>query len=128
MTGEEKTELHENMRVLITYKGSAEAGKEFQDDYMVLTLTTDGSPEAMASAVVNFPLLERKKAIFIHDLISYETLKEKEYMLKVIEDFARKRGYKVLYINSIRQDKEFLDKEKFIEVSGNTMAKKEVDR
>ena len=36
MTGEKITEQNEDMRVLITYKGSAEIGKEFQDDYMIL--------------------------------------------------------------------------------------------
>ena len=83
MTGEKITEQNNDMRVLITYKGSAEIGKEFQDDYI---------------------------------------------LLEVIEKFARKRGYAAIYINSIRQDRRFLDKEKFIEVSGRTMAKKDVSR
>lgn len=116
------------MRVLITYKGSAEIGKEFQDDYMILELVTDGRPDALASAVVNFPLLDGNKSIFIHDLISYESMEAKETLLEVIEKFARKRGYAAIYINSIRQDRGFLDKEKFIEVSGRTMAKKDVSR
>ena len=62
MTGEKITEQNEDMRVLITYKGSAEIGKEFQDDYMILELVTDGRPDALASAVVNFPLLDGIKA------------------------------------------------------------------
>ena len=45
MTGEKITEQNEDMRVLITYKGSAEIGKEFQDDYMILELVTDGRPD-----------------------------------------------------------------------------------
>lgn len=132
MTGEKITEQNEDMRVLITYKGSAEIGKEFQDDYMILELVTDGRPDALASAVVNFPLLDGNKSIFIHDLVSYESMDEsmetKESLLEVIEKFARKRGYAAIYINSIRQDRGFLDKEKFIEVSGMTMAKKDVSR
>ena len=52
MTGEKITEQNKDMRVLITYKGSAEIGKEFQDDYMILELVTDGRPDALASAVV----------------------------------------------------------------------------
>ena len=83
---------------------------------------------ALASAVVNFPLLDGNKSIFIHDLISYESMEAKETLLEVIEKFARKRGYAAIYINSIRQDRGFLDKEKFIEVSGRTMAKKDVSR
>ena len=78
MTGEKITEQNEDMRVLITYKGSAEIGKEFQDDYMILELVTDGRPDALASAVVNFPLLDGNKSIFIHDLISYESMEAKE--------------------------------------------------
>lgn len=74
MTGEKITEQNEDMRVLITYKGSAEIGKEFQDDYMILELVTDGRPDALASAVVNFPLLDGNKSIFIHDLVSYESM------------------------------------------------------
>ena len=115
MTGEKITEQNEDMRVLITYKGSAEIGKEFQDDYMILELVTDGRPDALASAVVNFPLLDGNKSIFIHDLVSYESMETKESLLEVIEKFARKRGYAAIYINSIRQDRGFLDKEKFIE-------------
>ena len=128
MTGEKITEQNEDMRVLITYKGSAEIGKEFQDDYMILELVTDGRPDALASAVVNFPLLDGNKSIFIHDLVSYESMETKESLLEVIEKFARKRVYAAIYINSIRQDRGFLDKEKFIEVSGRTMAKKDVSR
>ena len=128
MTGEKITEQNEDMRVLITYKGSAEIGKEFQDDYMILELVTDGRPDALASAVVNFPLLDGNKSIFIHDLVSYESMEAKESLLEVIEKFARKRVYAAIYINSIRQDRGFLDKEKFIEVSGMTMAKKDVSR
>ena len=56
------------------------------------------------------------------------TMEAKETLLEVIEKFARKRGYAAIYINSIRQDRGFLDKEKFIEVSGRTMAKKDVSR
>ena len=56
------------------------------------------------------------------------TMEAKETLLEVIEKFARKRGYAAIYINSIRQDRGFLDKEKFIEVSGMTMAKKDVSR
>ena len=41
MTGEKITEQNEDIRVLITYKGSAEIGKEFQDDYMILELVTE---------------------------------------------------------------------------------------
>ena len=78
MTGEKITEQNEDIRVLITYKGSAEIGKEFQDDYMILELVTDGRPDALASAVVNFPLLDGNKSIFIHDLISYESMEAKE--------------------------------------------------
>ena len=128
MTGEKITEQNEDMRVLITYKGSAEIGKEFQDDYMILELVTDVRPDALASAVVNFPLLDGNKSIFIHDLISYESMEAKETLLEVIEKFARKRGYAAISINSIRQDRGFLDKENFIEVSGRTMAKKDVSR
>lgn len=128
MTGEKITEQNEDMRVLIIYKGSAEIGKEFQDDYIILELVTDGRPDALASAVVNFPLLDGNKSIFIHDLISYESMEAKKTLLEVIEKFARKRGYAAIYINSIRQDRGFLDREKFIEVSGKTMAKKDVSR
>ena len=56
------------------------------------------------------------------------TMEAKETLLEVIEKFARKRGYAAIYINSIRQDRGFLDKENFIEVSGRTMAKKDVSR
>lgn len=47
MTGEKITEQNKDMRVLITYKGSAEIGKEFQDDYMILELVTDGRPDVL---------------------------------------------------------------------------------
>lgn len=40
----------QKLRVLLTYKGSAPAGSEIQDDYISLNLEADGRPEPAAAA------------------------------------------------------------------------------
>lgn len=82
----------QKLRVLLTYKGSAPAGSEIQDDYISLNLEADGRPEPAATAVVNFPVMEGEKALFIHSLDAGDN-KAREYLLGVIEDSARRGGY-----------------------------------
>ena len=99
----------QKLRVLFTYRGSAPAGSEIQDDYISLNLEADGRPEPAAAAVVNFPVMEGEKALFIHSLDAGDN-KAREHLLGVIEDFARKRGYPSVYIHTGKQKKHFLKK------------------
>ena len=113
----------QKLRVLLTYKGSAPAGSEIQDDYISLNLEADGRPEPVAAAVVNFPVMEGEKVLFIHSLDA-EKNAAREYLLGVIEDFARKRGYPAVYINTGKQKKRFLKKQGFEEVPEKPIARK----
>ena len=113
----------QKLRVLLTYKGSAPAGSEIQDDYISLNLEADGRPEPTAAAVVNFPVMEGEKALFIHSLDAGDN-KAREYLLGVIEDFARKRGYPAVYIHTGKQKKHFLKKNGFEGISEKPIARK----
>lgn len=56
------------LRLLLTYKGSAYVGEDIRDDYIFLSLVHDGSPDPLASAVINFPVIDGKRVLFIHDI------------------------------------------------------------
>ena len=62
------TQEERSLRVLIHYQGSAWAGDAIQDDGMLLVLSPDGTPERLADAVINFPILDGRRVLFIHDL------------------------------------------------------------
>ena len=109
------------LRLLLTYKGSAYAGENIRDDYIFLSLVHDGSPDPLASAVINFPVIDGKRVLFIHDIQPHG---EKESLIESIESIARKRGYDTIYINTSRQEKNFLKNQGFIKLPGRMMAKK----
>ena len=109
------------LRLLLTYKGSAYAGEDIQDDYIFLGLVHDGSPDPLASAVINFPVIDGKRVLFIHDIQPHG---EKKSLMESIESIARKRGYDTIYINTSRQEKNFLKNQGFIKLPGRMMAKK----
>lgn len=109
------------LRLLLTYKGSAYAGEDIQDDYIFLSLVHDGSPDPLASAVINFPVIDGKRVLFIHDIQPHG---EKKSLMESIESIARKRGYDTIYINTSRQEKNFLKNQGFIKLPGRMMAKK----
>lgn len=113
----------QELRVLLTYKGSALVGNEIQDDYISLNLEADGKPEPVASAVVNFPVMDGERVLFIHSLEA-EKNAAREYLLGVIEDCARKRDYPVVCINTGKQKKHFLKKHGFEEVPEKPIARK----
>lgn len=50
------------LRLLLTYKGSAYVGEDIRDDYIFLSLVHDGSPDPLASAVINFPVIDGKES------------------------------------------------------------------
>lgn len=115
----------ENFKILITYKASVTAGQKIQDDYLMLSLVEEGKPEHMADAVINFPVMNGEKFLFIHDLTA-ETGEYAEIILKSAESFARKQSYPFLYINTSRLEMKFLRNHGFTECPGKCMARKEL--
>lgn len=114
-------------RILVTYKGSGLAGNGVQDDYLTLDMALDGKEESLASATVNFPVLEGKKTLFIHCLDG-EDKEAGEYLMEVIENFARSRNYRDIYINTGRQKKRFLKKHGFEPIPKQQMARKHLEQ
>lgn len=53
----------QKLRVLLTYKGSAPAGSEIQDDYISLNLEADGRPEPAARGSGQFSGDGRRKSL-----------------------------------------------------------------
>lgn len=88
---------------------------------LIWRLTGDRSRQP--AAVVNFPVMEGEKALFIHSLDAGDN-KAREHLLGVIEDFARKRGYSAVYIHTGKQKKHFLKKNGFEEISEKPIARK----
>ena len=130
MKGDHKTSIPEteSLRILMTYKGSAEAGKDFRDDYMILTLAEDGKPEPLARAVINFPEMEGEKALFLHDLTPHEGGdREKGMLLQTAQAFARNRGYRKICMNGGNQNPGFLQGKGFTEMPGGLLFQKEVE-
>lgn len=129
MKGERKTSIPEteNLRILMTYKGTADVGTDFRDDYMILTLAADGKPEPLARAVINFPEMEGEKVLFLHDLAPYEGgNREKGMLLQTVQSFAGRRGYRKICMNGGDQDTGFLQGQGFTEMPGGLLFQKEV--
>ena len=121
------TQEERSLRVLIHYQGSAWAGDAIQDDGMLLVLSPDGTPERLADAVINFPILDGRRVLFIHDLKPYKGgKKEKKILLDTIEAFAESRGYPVVFIDTGRQKKRFLKEQGFHQIPGQMLAEKRV--
>lgn len=117
----------EHLRLLLTYKGSADAGEPIQDDYVLLTVKPDAAPEPVALAVITFPVLEGKRALFLHDIQPYKGHEEeRKLLLDAAESFARKQGYQSLYINTARQKQGFLKRQGFQDIPDMSMAKKDL--
>ena len=114
----------EKIRLQFAYKGYVYAGNQVVDEYLAVALT-DGKSRNLAEAVVNFPVLDGEKCIFIHDLFS-EKEKWKARLLEKIEDFARKRGYAKVYIRSGKQEPKFLEEKGFMELPDRGLAAKEM--
>lgn len=53
----------QKLRVLFTYRGSAPAGSEIQDDYISLNLEADGRPEPAARGSRQFSGDGRRKSL-----------------------------------------------------------------
>ena len=114
----------EKMRLQFAYKGYADAKNQVVDEYLAVALT-DGNSRNLAEAVVNFPVLDGKKYVFVHDLFS-EKEKWKVRLLEKIEDFAKKRGYAKVYIRSGKQEPKFLEEKGFVELPDRGLAEKEM--
>lgn len=130
MKGDHKTSIPEteSLRILMTYKGSAETGKDFRDDYMILTLAEDRKPEPLARAVINFPEMEGEKVLFLHDLTPYEGGdREKGMLLQTVQSFAGRRGYRKICMNGGKQASGFLQGQGFTEMPGGLLFQKEVE-
>ena len=84
------------MQLLITYKGSANIEEnvlhKMKENVVVLDLSTDGIPESMATATINFPEINGNSVLFIHDIISHSS-DTKIILLNAIMYFAKQRGY-----------------------------------
>lgn len=116
----------EKGRILVTYKGSAEGETPFQDDSLILTLARGESLAPQACAVINFPVMNGKKAFFIHDIVSDEGKRTRDFLYGMAEKIARERGYQEIYINSSRFGEKFVRKNGFQWFSGGILAKKEL--
>lgn len=116
-------------RILINYKGQADMDGEVQDDSMLLILSMDSKPEHLAEAVINFPVIDGEKRLFIHELSAFEGESYDCMLLDAVERLARKMEYDDIYINTKRQDKDFLKEQGFQKVRGKIfMAKRTVNR
>ena len=127
MKGKETTGAQEerNLRVLIHYQGSVREGDSVQDDSILLTLAPDGTPERLADAVINFPILNGRRVLFIHDLKPYKGgEKEKKILLDTIEAFAKRQGYPVICMDGGRQEKRFLKAQGFHKLPGQMLVEK----
>lgn len=117
------------MRLLITYKGSADIEenvlRRVEDDFVVLALNIEGTPESLATATINFPEINGKSVLFIHDIMSHDS-DNRELLLSAITSFAQNRGYGEIYINSARQPAYFLAEQGFWEQPGGILAQMEV--
>lgn len=101
-----------DFQILIQYKG----GKDIQDrrtrdDEVCLGLTRKGTPERLASAVVNFPEIEGKRNPYIHEITER---KESGVLLEAIEESAKERGYDTLYLNTRRVGMRFWKRYGFV--------------
>lgn len=114
----------EKMRLQFAYKGYADAENQVVDEYLAVALT-DGNSRNLAEAVLNFPVLDGEKCVFIHDLFS-EKEKWKTGLLEKIEDFAKKRGYAKVYIRSGKLEPEFWEEKGFAELPDRGLAEKEM--
>ena len=122
-------QIEEIPRILINFKGSADIEGKVQDDYMMLTLNIDGEPERLAEAVINFPIIEGGKRFFIHELSAFEGERYGCVLLDAIDRMARKMGYDSVYLNTIRQNKDFLREQGFQKIKGKLfMVKRKVNR
>ena len=128
MKGNETTEAQgQALQLLFTYQGLAEESGNIRDASLLLALKADGAPNFLASAVINFPVIDQKTVLFIHDLQPYRGYKkERLRLLEAAEAFAKSHGYQDIYISTGRQKKNFLSRQGFLELPDRSMAKKEL--
>ena len=123
MEGKAKTGCQRKLRVLVDYKGSCLIEDNgLHDDWLALNLKEDAAVENLATAILNFPVIDGEKVLFIHDLISNEGEEEKDLLMDVVIRFAVKRGYRYIYIYSVRHSREYLVSREFTLLSQGGLA------
>ena len=65
MKGNETTGAQgQALQLLFTYQGLAEESGSVRDASLLLALKADGAPNFLASAVINFPVIDQKTVLF----------------------------------------------------------------
>ena len=128
MKGNETTGAQgQALQLLFTYQGLAEESGSVRDASLQMPLKSDGARNIVASAVINFPGIDQKTVLFIHDLQPNRGYKkERLRLLEAAEAFAKSHGYQDIYISTGRQKKNFLSRQGFLELPDRSMAKKEL--
>lgn len=126
-----KIDKKKSMHISVSYQGTMPVQEGHLgacgDDYMRLALYIDGYADSLAYAVVNFPMIEGRKVLFIHEIFLYQKGKtECEILLETIMGIAVAKGYDCIYANKGKMPECFLKKNGFGETDGNLM-KKEVE-
>ena len=71
-----KADKKKSMHISVSYQGTMPVQEGHLgacgDDYMRLALYIDGYADSLAYAVVNFPMIEGRKVLFIHEIFLYQ--------------------------------------------------------
>lgn len=119
------------LRVSISYQGTMPVTDGHlgtcMDDCMRLTLSIDGCADTLAYAVVNFPEIDGRKVLFIHEIFSCRNEKTEEgILLEAAADVAVQRGYICIYADKWKTPEGLLKRSGFQETDGNLLMKKVV--
>ncbi len=80
-----KKKKKEHLCISISYQGTMPVTGEHpgicRDDCMRVTLSKEGYPDILAYTIVNFPEIDGKKVLFIHEIFSCQSGKTGERML-----------------------------------------------
>lgn len=126
-----KKKKKEPLCISISYQGTMPVTGEHpgicRDDCMRVALSKEGYPDILAYAVVNFPEIDGKKVLFIHEIFSCQSGKTGERMLlDAIMDIAEKRGYTCICANKGKTPERLLKRMGFQETDRNFLIKQVV--
>ena len=126
-----KKDKKKPLRISVSYQGTVPVRKgrlgTCRDDGMRLTLSIDGCADILAYAVVNFPEIDGRKVLVIHEIFSCQDEKTAEkILLEAAVDIAVQRGYTCVYADKGKTAERLLKRGGFQETDGNLLMKKVV--
>ena len=126
-----KKDKKKPLRISVSYQGTVPVRKgrlgTCRDDGMRLTLSIDGCADILAYAVENFPEIDGRKVLFIHEIFSCQDEKTAEkILLEAAVDIAVQRGYTCVYADKGKTAERLLKRGGFQETDGNLLMKKVV--